>query len=149
MADRFALRGLAAGLLAGLLVAACGRGPELPSSQAPVGAEPQAAFQPINDVPIPAGARLDTARSLVLGGLDHWTGRLVIMVDESAAEAFSLYQRDMPAFGWQPITVVQAEVSVLSFARAARVATIQIESRTLTGAIVSITMSPREPLRTE
>ena len=128
-------------------VGACQQLPELPASEAPPapeGAEGVAqTFQPITDVPIPEGARLDTDRSLVLGGGDHWTGRLVIAISDSAAEAFGRYARDMPRFGWQHITSVQAEVSILTFARELRVATIQIEGKTLGGSTVTMVMSPR------
>jgi hypothetical protein len=128
-----------------LALAACERGPELVASSAPPVAEGEAsaAFQPITDVPIPEGARLDTERSLVLGGEDNWTGRLVFSVGESSADAFALYHQDMQRFGWRLITSVQAESSVLTFSQGERVATIQIEGRTLSGATVAITMSPR------
>ena len=51
--------------------------------------------------------------------------------------------RDRPKFGWQEITTVRSEVSVLTYSRNSRVATIQIRNRTLGGAVVDITVSPR------
>lgn len=124
---------------------ACESGTELVASSAPTrgDGEVSAAFQPITDVLIPEGARLDSGRSLVLGGEDNWTGRLVFSVGESPANAFALYHQDMQRFGWRLITSVQAEISVLAFSQGERVATIQIEGRTLTGATIAITMSPR------
>ena len=130
---------------AGLAFAACESGPRLTATSAPTAAEGEsnAAFQPITDVPIPEGARLDSGRSLVLGGQDNWTGRLVFNISESSADAFARYHQEMPRFGWRLITSVQAESSVLAFSKGARIATIQIEGRTLSGATVAITMSPR------
>ena len=130
---------------AALAVAACESGPELAANLAPETGEGEvsAAFQPISDIPIPEGARLDNERSLVLGGQDNWTGRLVFSIGESSADAFARYHQEMPRFGWRLITSVQAESSVLTFAQAERVATIQIEGRTLSGPTVAITMSPR------
>jgi len=127
-----------------LVLVACERGPELTASSAPtqIGDEATAAFQPIADVPIPEGARLDSGRSLVLGGEHNWTGRLVFMVSESPADAYALYHQEMQRFGWRLITSVQAESSVLAFSQGERVATIQIEGRTLSGATIAITMSP-------
>ena len=127
------------------MLGACERGPELAVSSAPTQSDNSAtaAFQPITDVPIPGGARLDSGRSLVLGGEDNWTGRLVFTVSESSADAFALYHQDMQRFGWQLLTSVQAESSVLAFSQDERVATIQIEGRTLSGATIAITMSPR------
>ena len=51
----------------------------------------------------------------------------------------------MPSFGWELITVVQGKTSNLTFSKADRIASIQIESGTLTGSIVTIIMSPRQP----
>ena len=128
-----------------LALGACDRGAELPASSAPVAVDggQSAAFQPITDIPIPEGARLDSERSLVLGGQDNWTGRLVFTIGESSANSFARYHQEMQRFGWQLITSVQAESSVLAFSKDERVATIQIEGRTLSGSTVAITMSPR------
>ena len=124
MRARFAILLTAA---AGLALAACESGPRLTATSAPTAAEGEsnAAFQPITDVPIPEGARLDSGRSLVLGGQDNWTGRLVFNISESSADAFARYHQEMPRFGWRLITSVQAESSVLAFSKGARIATIQ------------------------
>ncbi len=124
---------------------ACSSGPELAASREPISVEGEesAAFQPITDIPIPQGARLDKEVSLILGGQDKWTGRLVLKIGESPAEAFARYTQKMPHFGWKPITSVQAESSVLTFSQGGRIATITIEGRSLSGSRVSITMSPR------
>lgn len=142
MKARFTILIAAAALVA---LAACDSGPRLTAISAPaeVEGESSAAFQPITDVPIPDGARLDSERSLVLGGQDNWTGRLVFTIGESSADAFARYHQEMQRFGWRLITSVQAESSVLAFSQGDRVATIQIEGRTLSGATVAITMSPR------
>ena len=126
-------------------LAACGDNKRLPASVAPVSLEGEAnaAFQPITDIPIPEGARLDNERSLMLGGQDKWTGRLVLKIKESSADAFARYHQEMPLFGWSQITSVQAESSVLSFYQGNRIATIQIDGRTISGSSVSITLSPR------
>ncbi len=142
MRTRFTILIAAAALVA---LEACDRGSRLAATSAPVTIEGEtgAAFQPITDVPIPDGARLDGERSLVLGGQDNWTGRLVFTISESPADAFARYHQEMLRFGWRLITSVQAESSVLAFSRGDRVATIQIDGRTLSGATVAITMSPR------
>ena len=88
MRARFTILIAAAALVA---LAACDSGPRLTATSAPaaVEGESSAAFQPITDVPIPDGARLDSERSLVLGGQDNWTGRLVFTIGESSADAFA------------------------------------------------------------
>ncbi len=130
--------------LAALVLAAC-NGQRLPASTAPMTAQGDtgAAFQPVTDVPIPDGARLDSERSLVLGGQDNWTGRLVFNVGESPSEAFALYHQEMRRFGWRLITSAQSESSVLAFSQGERIATIRIEGRNLSGTTVTIIMSPR------
>jgi len=146
MRTRFTILIAAVSLVA---LEACDSGPRLAATSAPAPAlatdegELSGAFQPITDVPIPDGARLDSERSLVLGGQDAWTGRLVFTINESAGDAFARYHQEMLRFGWRLITSVQAESSVLAFSREDRVATIQIEGRMLSGATVAITMSPR------
>jgi hypothetical protein len=124
-----------------LALGACNSGPSLPPSSAPQSAAP-ADQRLVTDIPMPPNAHQDLERSLVLGRLDHWTGRLVFKLGLSPAEAFSFYQRQMPGFGWDYVTAVQSEISVQTFKRGERVATIQIEGRTLGGSLVSIVMAP-------
>jgi hypothetical protein len=86
---------------------------------------------------------MDVERSLVLGTRDDWIGRLSMGVSGSSSQSYDFFQREMPKFGWQEITTVRSEVSVLTYSRNSRVATIQIRNRTLGGAVVDITVSPR------
>jgi len=101
-------------------------------------------FSLLTDIPIPPDSTLNVERSLILGDLDRWTGRIVLNVGQGATPTFALYQTQMPDFGWAPIMSVQAEISVLSFTRGERAATVQIESRTLGGSIATITVAPRQ-----
>lgn len=116
----------------------------------PVGAKAggtqQATARGISDIPMPSGADQEVDESLVLGSLDRWTGRLVLTSGLSPADAFAFYRDRMPNFGWEPLASIQSDVSVLSFARAERVATIQIERRDFLfgGSRIAITMAPRQ-----
>jgi len=101
-------------------------------------------FSLLTDIPIPPDSTLDVDRSLILGDLDRWTGRIVLNVGQDATPTFALYQMQMPNFGWDPIMSVQAGISVLSFTRGERAATVQIESRTLGGNTTTITVAPRQ-----
>ena len=142
-------RRIAVFILAALICAAgvsgCAGGPTLPATAKKGDQQAIPNFQPVTDIPIPANAKLDTERTLILSSRDRWTGRLVIDLDLSAPEAFAFYQGDMPRFNWQPIMSVQAHTSVLTFTREDRAATVQIESRTLGGSTVMITIAPRQP----
>ncbi len=129
---------------AAIALAGCSQGTKLqPTSSAATGGV-QKSFALLTDIPIPQNATLDVERSLILGDLDRWTGRVILDVGQSATKTFALYQSEMANFGWEPIMSVQADVSVLSFTRGERAATVQIEDRTLGGSTVSVTVAPRQ-----
>lgn len=128
--------------MAGLL-AACAETAELKATRASTAAGGEtASLAQFSDIPIPAGAKMNVERSLILGTRAEWIGRLVFATSLSAQEAFTFFGREMTAFGWQEITRVRARISVLSFTRGDRAATIQISSSTLGGTEVDLTVSP-------
>jgi len=132
-------------LLAFLMVlTACSQTEALLPTTSETDNETERSFALLADIPIPPGASLDVEKSLVLGDLDRWTGRVILNVSQSSTKTFALYQAEMPKFGWQPVMSVQAGVSVLTFTQSKRAATVQIENRTLRGSTVSITVAPRQ-----
>lgn len=134
-------RSAAAAVLA-LLLAGCGTSTSLPPTQA--GDPTQAPdFQLLTDIPIPAGATMDNERSLILGLRDRWTGRLVMKVWKSGPETTAFFQQQMPAFGWEPVMAVTSGISVLSYTRGDRAATVQVENGAVWGATVAVTVAPR------
>lgn len=100
-------------------------------------------FSQFPDIAVPPKARMDVDRSLVLGARDEWIGRLSMTAELNTTGAYDFFIREMPKFGWQEITTVRSEVSVLTYSRQGRVATIQIASRTLGGSQIDVTVSPR------
>ena len=126
------------------ILAGCSSNPTLTTTATAETLEP-GKFQPLTDIPIPSGAKLDTEPSLILGPPDHWLGRAVLKVSLSANDTTVFYQNQMPSFGWELITVVQGKVNNLTFSRADRIASIQIEGARLSGSTVTIIMSPRQP----
>lgn len=86
---------------------------------------------------------MDVERSLVLGARDDWIGRLSMKTGGSTSDSYDFFLREMPKFGWQEITSVRSQVSVLTYSRSNRIATIQIRGKTLGGSAVDITVSPR------
>lgn len=125
-------------------LAACTQGTKLQPTATSDQSAVEKSFALLTDIPIPPNASLDVERSLILGDLDRWTGRIILNVGQAATQTFALYQSQMTNFGWEPIMSVQAEVSVLSFTRGERAATVQIEGRTLGGSTVSVTVAPRQ-----
>lgn len=133
-----------------VLLAGCGATAPLTASSRPdkSGVPSQPAFAQFSDIPVPAGAVMDLEHSLVLGEADTWIGRLVMTISEPASRMYDFYFREMPRFNWSPVTSVRAETSVLTYTKGERVATIQIRNRTIGGANVSMTISPRgKPVR--
>jgi predicted small secreted protein len=103
----------------------------------------QQAFTRFPDLPVPEGADIDLDRTLVFGAGKDWFGRLVIGVSHSANDMFDYFKRELPRFGWEEVTSVRSAVSVLTYARQERVATIQIEGSKFRGSHAVITVSPR------
>ena len=103
----------------------------------------QASFARFPDLPMPVKAELDMAKTLVFGSNDSWIGRLVISSSHTSNDMFDFYKQEMSGFDWQEITSVRSDTSVMTYIRDERVATIQITRATLSGAKVTITVSPK------
>lgn len=128
----------------GLSLGGCSGNSLAPSSRADVANLPSdGGFGRFTDIPVPKGADMDADRSLVLGSREAWVGRLVLHVTDTPATMYDFYARQMPGFGWRPITSLRGEVSTLTFQRGDRVATVELQSRTLWGSEVRLTMSPQ------
>ena len=105
--------------------------------------KPQIGFAQFPDIPIPAGAKMDTGRSLVLGSRSAWIGRLAIRIGQSSSSIYDFYIQEMDRFGLRKISSVRSEVSVLTYQQTDRIATIQIWNASLGGAKIDITVSPK------
>ena len=102
------------------------------------------AYQPVSDVPIPAGTKINTEKSLIFGQADKWLGRMVLVMDRNSTQAYTYYLEQMPTFGWEQVSAVQGKTSTLIFTRGDRAANIEIVPSTFSGSEVSITVSPRQ-----
>jgi hypothetical protein len=146
MPDTRSLRRFTTGLSisAALALGACSSMPESSSSSTST-AKPAAvpAYQPVTDVPIPAGSKINTEKSLILGQGDKWVGRMAQVVDKPSTQTYTYYEEQMPKFGWEQVSAVQGKNSIMTFTRGDRAATIEIVSSTFSGSEVSITVSPR------
>lgn len=98
-------------------------------------------FAQFSDIPIPEQAVMDLKRTLVFGGQNSWSGRIVFTAPYSQGGLFDFYMAEMPKFGWQEITVVRSQMSIMTFKHANRVATIQLDGDT-SGTEVAFTVSP-------
>ena len=134
--------------LIAILFVACGQTanltPTTSPDQSPRGkaarSEPFAQFR---DIPIPGGAKMDMERTIILGSQEAWTGRVYLQVESTANKLFEFYKMEMPGFGWRQVTSVRSNISVLTYEMDTRVATIQILTKKIKGAVVIVTMSPK------
>jgi len=99
------------------------------------------------DIPIAPDDAIDVEKSLLINSGEYWLGRAVLRSRQDMNTAFEYYQTNMPQYGWISITSVQSKISVLTFEKASRVATVQINGGSMRGSYVSITVSPREAIR--
>ena len=98
------------------------------------------------DISISANDELAVDKSLLLNTGEQWIGRAVLKSKLDPVQAFEYYLKNMPNQGWLNITSVQSDVSVLTYEKGSRVATIQIKRGTLRGSQISVTVSPRDAL---
>ena len=71
--------------------------------------------------------------------------QLVLDTGYNHSAMFDFYKGEMPKFGWEEITAVRTNQSVMAYTREERVATIQIESVRLGGSAVRMVVAPRNP----
>ena len=103
---------------------------------------PVEGFTTFPDMPMPVCGEIDVERTLIFGTGEAWFGRMVVNTSHNSGDMFTFYRESLPGFGWKEITAVRAAVSVLTYVREDRVATIQIQARTIRGSEVTITVSP-------
>ena len=101
-----------------------------------------AGFAQFSDIAVPAGSKMNVDRSLIFGARDNWIGRLAMNTSENSSKAYDFFLREMPKFGWQEITTVRSDISILTFRRVNRIVTVQIKGQTLGGSSIDVTVSP-------
>lgn len=104
---------------------------------------PPASLRQFTDIPVPVNAVLNKDATMVFGSGDQWIGRLVFSTGTDSFDLFQQYRQKFPQFGWEEVTSLRSKVSIITYTRGSRVATVQIEPSTLFGSRVEISMSPR------
>lgn len=95
----------------------------------------------LTDLPLPRGYDLSRSKTVIFGEGDSWNGKVVYTINSAAEDMVTFYRRDMPALGWQEISVFRGPNSVLNFRRGDRVATVQVSPRTLYGSYVEVVVT--------
>lgn len=139
-------------ILAGFTLtgAACSQMASIPQNPQPAadGAAAQvdaaaAGFTQIPDLPIPPGATMNIERTFIVGSAESWYGQTMIDAPGSGNIIFDFYKQELPGYGWQELSSVRAQTSVLTYTRDSRVLAIQLTEQQLGSTDVMITVSPR------
>lgn len=95
----------------------------------------------LTDLAMPRGYDLSRSKTVIFGEGDSWNGKVVYTINSAAEDMVTFYRRDMPALGWQEISMFRGPTSVLNFQRGGRVATVQVSPRTLYGSYVEVVVT--------
>ena len=101
--------------------------------------------QLLGDMPLPQGAKIVGADSIIIGGGDQWVGRAVIGALQGATDVYAFFQSEYPKAGWTTVSAVKAKTSILVFTKGDRTATIEVSDGPFIGpkTIIVITSSPK------
>ena len=99
-------------------------------------------FTQFTDIPIPANAEVDLDNLLVLGTEDGLIGRLALSTGHGMIDMYAFYEREMPRFGWDQITIIRSSISTMTYSRGLRIATITLHPKTTGGSEVNFTVAP-------
>ncbi len=103
--------------------------------------EPSTA-QLAGDMPIPQGATIRPQETLVMGSGNRWMGRISLSVPGESQAIYTYYRDGLPSAGWVLTSSSYSKLSFLTFSKAERVATVQIQSASFGGHEVTITVTP-------
>ncbi|WP_262689871.1 hypothetical protein [Kordiimonas aestuarii] len=98
--------------------------PASKSSQAPV---VLTNGESIGDVAMPAGAVIDTKKSMILGNGANSYGKIFAKVKADQMKVAEFFKNNMPNEGWGLISEAQDDDIMLTFQKPTRVALIKIE----------------------
>ena len=94
------------------------------------------------DIPLPAGAVIKQQDSLVMGSGNTWMGRLSVTVSGEPQTVFAWFRDNLSGAGWTLTSISFSKLSLLTFTKAERLATVQMQSTNFGGHEVLITVAP-------
>ena len=107
--------------------------------------EPLRPNEMLAGTPLPPGSTIANDKSLLIGGPEHWVGRLVLNLAGSTQDAFAFFEEQMPAQGWTVISSVRGEQSLMVLTKQDLTATVAFSERSGLGssATAILTVTPR------
>ena len=99
----------------------------------------------LGGLPLPTGARIIGADSLIIGRGDSWVGRVVLNGLQTPTDIYAFFQSEFPKAGWTTVSAVKAKWSILVFTKGDRTVLVEVADGSLTGpkAQIIITSSPK------
>lgn len=94
------------------------------------------------DVPLPQGATIRQQDTLVMGTGNTWMGRLSVAVSGEPQAVFAYFRDSLPGAGWTLTSSSFSKLSLLTFAKAERMATVQMQAGSFGSNDVLITVAP-------
>ena len=101
-------------------------------------------FAQFDDIPIPSGSSLNQEDSIIISKNSGWLGRLVFDTSKKQLWVFDFFRNELPKFGWKKLSEIRAQSSLLNYTNEQRITSIQIDSNTLFGSKVHITVTEIE-----
>ena len=121
---------------------ACGSVDLRPTGKDAAAPPEPSATQLAGDMPIPASATVRPQETLVMATGNRWMGRISLSVPGDSQVVYAYFRDGLPGAGWTLTSSSYSKLSFLTFSKAERVATIQIQSATFGGNEVTITVTP-------
>jgi hypothetical protein len=94
------------------------------------------------DIPLPAGSVIKQQDTLVMGSGNTWMGRLNVAVSGEPQTVFAWFRDSLPGSGWTLTSSSFSKLSLLTFTKAERMATVQMQGTGFGGNEVLITVAP-------
>lgn len=101
--------------------------------------------QLLGDMPLPAGSKILSAESLIIGRGDNWVGRAVLSGVQNSTDIYAFFQAEYPKAGWTTVSAIKAKTSILVFTKGDRTSTVELNDGSFTGpkTLITITASPK------
>ena len=80
----------------------------------------------LSDFPIPQQSQISEDQTVILGSGNKWSGKVTFIVGMSPQELVKFYNESTPQVGWEMTTSTISDGVILSFQKANRFATVEI-----------------------
>ena len=106
--------------------------------------EPLQGYTQIPDLPFPVGSKMNIERTFIVGSGESWYGQILIEAPSDANNSFDFYKQKLNEYGWNELSSVRAQTSILTYMRENRILVIQISQPRIGKTEIMITVSPKE-----